>query len=114
MVFLSKPLPIRNEIMNKLNIKDLEVKEQLGYNDIVVKLYNVPLKHRCNRNIVGENLQGEVVWQVADVNPNLDAPFTHIMPFDKEKIKAYNWLGANYYINILDGKIVLLPNQRLW
>lgn len=100
--------------MNKLNIKDLEVKEQLGYKDIVVKLYNVPVKYRCNRNIFGENLQGEVVWQVADVSPNLDAPFTHIMLFDNEKIKAYNWLGAYYYINILDGQIVLLPKQRLW
>jgi len=36
------------------------------------------------------------------------------MPFDNEKIKAYNWLGAYYYINILDGQIVLLPKQRLW
>lgn len=111
---LINTLPIRSEIMNKLNIKDLEVKEQLGYKDIVVKLYNVPVKYRCNRNIFGENLQGEVVWQVADVNPNLDAPFTHIMLFDNEKIKAYNWLGAYYYINILDGKIVLLPKLRLW
>lgn len=100
--------------MDKLNIKDLEVKEQLDYKNIVVKLYNVPVGHRCNRNIFGENLQGKIIWQVADVTPNLDAPFTHIIPFDSEKITAYNWLGAHYYINIFDGKIVLLPKQRLW
>ena len=100
--------------MDKLNIKDLEVKKQLDYKDIVVKLYNIPVKHRCNRNIVGVNLQGEIVWQVADVNPNLDAPFIDIMPFDNKKVKAYNWLGAYCYINVLDGKIEILPKQRLW
>ena len=100
--------------MDKLNIKYLEIKEQLDYKDIVVKLYKIPVKYRCNRNILGENPQGEILWQVADMNPNLDAPFTHIMPFDSGRIKAYNWLGAYYYINILDGKIEMLPKQRLW
>lgn len=100
--------------MDNLNMKDLEVKEQLDYKDIVVKLYKIPVKDRCNRNILGENLQGQIVWQVADMNPNQDAPFIHIMPFDNERIKAYNWLGAYCYINIFDGKIVTPLNQRLW
>ena len=100
--------------MDKFNIEDLEVKEQFNYKNIVVKLYSVPSGYRYNRNICGENLQGETIWQVADVNPNLDAPFTHITPFDNEKFEAYNWVGAYYYINISDGKITFPPNQRLW
>lgn len=100
--------------MDKTNIKDLEVEKQLDYKDIVVKLYKVPFKHKCNRNIVGENLQGAILWQIVDIHPNIDAPFVNIEPFNNEKVKAYNWIGAYCYINILNGEIEIPPNQRLW
>ncbi|WP_418756088.1 hypothetical protein [Eubacterium ventriosum] len=100
--------------MDKINIKEMEVEKQLDYEDIVVKLYKVPVKHRCNRNIVGENQQGEVVWQIDDVLPNQDSPFVNINPYSNEKIKASNWIGVDYYVYISDGRIELLPNQRPW
>lgn len=47
--------------MDKANIKDLVVEKQLDYKDIVVKLYKVPFKHKCNRNIMAENRQGKIL-----------------------------------------------------
>lgn len=99
--------------MDKASIKDLEVEKQLDYKDIVVKLYKVPFKHKCNRNIMAENRQGKILWQVNDISPNEDAPFTNIMPYSSEKILAYNWIGAYCYINISNGEIEI-PRQRLW
>ena len=100
--------------MEDTNIKDLEVRKELVCGNIIVKLYTQPLKQRYNRNIIGENIHGDILWQIDDVNPINDAPFTNIMLFDDEKIKASNWDGCYYYIHISDGKIEFIPNQRPW
>lgn len=98
----------------KILLKDLEVRKELVCGNIIVKLYTPPLKQRYNRNIIGENIHGDILWQIDDVNPINDAPFTNIMLFDDEKIKASNWDGCYYYIHISDGKIEFIPNQRPW
>lgn len=100
--------------MEDRNINDLEVRKKIVCGSIVVKLYTPPLKQRYNRNITGENIYGDILWQIDDVHPINDSPFTNIMPFDDEKIEAYNWDGCYYYIRISDGKIEFIPNQRPW
>lgn len=100
--------------MKDINIKDLEVREKIVCGSIVIKLYTPPLKERYNRNITGENMHGDILWQIDDVDPINDAPFTNIMPFNEEKIKASNWEGGYYYIHIENGKIEFIPNQRPW
>lgn len=101
--------------LQEISIKALDVKTELYCGEIIIKLYKVPIKYRCNRNITAENKLGEIIWQVEDVNPSLDSPFSSIEPFEKEKIIAHNWIGANYYIEIQTGKLEIINgNARLW
>jgi len=99
----------------EIDIKELEVKTELDFTSVKIKLYKVPYGRICNRNIVGENRQGKVIWQVEDVCPSSDAPFVTMSPFDNEKIIVYNWLGMDYYIDIQTGKLNLVnKNARPW
>lgn len=101
--------------LQEISIKALDVKTRLHCGAVIIKLYKVPTKYKCNRNIVGENKSGEIIWQVEDVNPSLDSPFSSIEPCDKEKIIAHNWIGTNYYIEIRTGKLEIMnKNARLW
>jgi hypothetical protein len=103
--------------IKEIDIKDLEIETELDCDSVIIQLYKVPYKHRCNRNIVGENKKGEMIWQVEEVNPleTSDFPFLSIRPFNKEKIIAYNWLGMDYYIDIQTGKLDLVnKNARPW
>ena len=98
-----------------MNIKDLEVKTELTCGSVKIKLYKVPFQYKCNQNITGENEQGELIWQIEDINPLDDSPFSSIRPFDKEKIIAYNWIGMDYFIDIQTGKLELVnKNARPW
>jgi hypothetical protein len=103
------------EEVKEINVQDLEVETELNCGSVVIKLYKVPLKRKCNKNITCEDKQGKIVWQVEDVEPFSEAPFTNIKPFDKEKITAYNWIGMDYYIDIQTGKLELVnKNARPW
>jgi len=53
--------------MEDINIKDLEVRKEIACGDIIIKLYTPPVKQRYNRNITGENIDGEILWQIEDV-----------------------------------------------
>ena len=64
--------------LQETSVKNLDIKKELCLYSVIIKLYNVPTKCRCNRNIVVENKKGELIWQVKDVNPSLDSPFTNI------------------------------------
>jgi hypothetical protein len=98
-----------------MNITDWKVKSELRLGTVVIKLYTVPAGTECNRNIVCENAQGDIVWRVADVLPGQDSPFMNIKAYDDEKIIAYNWSGMNYYINIKTGEASIAnPEQRPW
>jgi hypothetical protein len=60
-------------------------------------------------------MQGEMIWQVEDINPLSDSPFSNIRPFDEEKIIAYNWTGIDYFVYIQTGKLELVnKNARPW
>ena len=96
--------------INEIKINDLVVRTKLDCDTLIIKLYEVP---KCNRNIVGENKQGEILWQVEDISPNEDAPFTNIMPYNDKKIKAYNWIGMYYFIDIQTGKLDMI-DARPW
>jgi len=62
-----------------------------------------------------KNKKGELIWQIKDVNPSLDSPFTNIDFFDKERIIAHNWLGADYYVDIRTGIMQIVnKNSRIW
>lgn len=101
--------------MKEIDIKDLEVRAKLDCDDIIIKLYNVPYNSKCNRNITGEDKPGKLLWQVEDLAPLSDAPFTSVSTFDDERIEAYNWDGIFYYINIKTGKLdVVDKNARPW
>lgn len=101
--------------LQETSVKNLDIKKELCFDSVIIKLYNVPSKCRCNRNIVGENKKGELIWQVKDVNPSLDSPFTNIDFFDKERIIAHNWLGADYYVDIRTGIMQIVNrNSRIW
>ena len=97
-----------------INIKDLEVRKEIACGDIIIKLYTPPVKQRYNRNITGENIDGEILWQIEDVRPNVDSPFMNIILYDEKKIEAYNWEGVFYYVHIYTGKVESIPNQRPW
>jgi hypothetical protein len=98
-----------------INIKNLDIKDVLDCDIIVIKLYKVPVNEKYNRNIIGENKQGNIIWQVEDINPLLDCPFLNIRYFDKDKIIAYNWIGTYYYIYIQTGKLEIAnKDARLW
>mgnify|MGYP001739579816 FL=1 len=97
--------------LKEISVKNLDIKKELCFDSFIIKLYNVPTKCRCNRNIVGENKKGELI----DVNPSLDSPFTNIDFFDKERIIAHNWLGADYYVDIRTGIMQIVNrNSRIW
>ena len=97
-----------------IDIKKLDVETELNCGAVKIKLYKVPCGYKCNRNIVGEDTHEKVIWQVEDICPSLDAPFTNIS-FDNEKIRAYNWIGADYYIDIQTGKLYFVnKNRRPW
>jgi len=99
----------------ELDIKSLEVKTELDCGAVVIKLYEVPIGLAFNRNITGENKQGEVIWQVEDVWPSSCALFMNIKPFDNERIIAYNWVGMDYYIDIPTGTLdPVNKNARPW
>ena len=83
--------------MEDINIKDLEVRKEIACGDIIIKLYTPPVKQRYNRNITGENIDGEILWQIEDVRP-----------------EAYNWEGVFYYVHIYTGEVESIPNQRPW
>ena len=101
--------------MERINVKKLEVKTELDCGIFTIKLYIVPLRFKCNRNITCENEQGKTIWQVEDISPSSDAPFIEIKPFDNEKIMAYNWIGMYYYIDIQTGKLDFVnENRRPW
>ena len=85
--------------MEDINIKDLEVRKEIACGDIIIKLYTPPVKQRYNRNITGENIDGEILWQIEDVRPNVDSPFMNIILYDEKKIEAYNWEGVFYYVH---------------
>lgn len=55
-------------------LTDLEVRKEIACGDIIIKLYTPPVKQRYNRNITGENIDGEILWQIEDVRPNVDSP----------------------------------------
>lgn len=112
-VIIKKGLDMND--LQEISINALDVKTKLHCGAVIIKLYKVPTKYKCNRNIVGENEAGETIWQIEDVNPSLDSPFSSIEPFDKEKIIAHNWIGADYYIEIRTGKLEIInKNARLW
>jgi hypothetical protein len=93
----------------------MDLKDELDYGAIVIKLYKVPVNEKCNRNITAENRQGNVIWQIEDINPLLDCPFSSIGYFDEDKIIAYNWIGTYYYIYIQTGKLEIVDEDaRLW
>ena len=103
------------QTIEETDVKDLEVETELNCDTVKIKLYKVPFRFKCNRNIVGENTHGEVIWQVEDVCSSSDASFVKISPFDNEKIIAYNWLGMDYYIDIQTGKLDFVnKNRRPW
>ena len=98
-----------------IDIKNLEVETELDCGDVMIKLFKIPFGYQCNRNIIGENKRGEMIWQVEDAHPPLDASFTNIRPFNEMKIITYNWIGADYYIDIQTGRLELVNgNARLW
>lgn len=37
------------------SVKDFDLKKEICFDSIIIKLYDVPAKCKCNRNIVGEN-----------------------------------------------------------
>ena len=41
------------------SVKDFDLKKEICFDSIIIKLYDVPAKCKCNRNIVGENEKGE-------------------------------------------------------
>lgn len=99
----------------EMNIKNLDIKEELDYGIIIIKLYKVPANEKCNRNIIAENRQGNIIWQIEDINPLLDCPFSSIRYFNESKIITYNWIGAYYYVYIQTGKLEIInKNARLW
>ena len=100
--------------MEDINIKDLEVRKEIACGDIIIKLYTPHVKQRYNRNITGENIDGEILWQIEDVRPNVDSPFMNIILYDEKKIEAYNWEGVFYYVHIYTGEVESIPNQRPW
>lgn len=44
------------------SVKDFDLKKEICFDSIIIKLYDVPTKCKCNRNIVGENEKGELIW----------------------------------------------------
>jgi hypothetical protein len=99
----------------EIDFKELELANELNCGAIVIKLYKVPVKYKFNRNITAENEQGKIIWQVEDMCPLFDAPFTSIRLFNNEKVIAYNWIGVEYYIDIQTGKTELVnKNARPW
>jgi len=103
------------QTIEEIDVKELDAKIELNCGSIKIKLCKVPFGFKCNRNIIGENTHGGMVWQVEDVCPSSDAPFVTIRPFDNEKIIAYNWLGMDYYIDIQTGKLSFVnKNRRPW
>ena len=93
----------------------MDIKDEIDCGIIVIKLYKVPVNEKCNRNITGENRQGNVIWQIEDINPLLDCPFSSIRCFDEDKIIAYNCIGTYYYIYIQTGKLEIVnKDARLW
>jgi hypothetical protein len=101
--------------MEEVDIKELDVETELACGSILIKLYKVPFKTKCDRNITAENEQGETIWQVEDVLPLDSSSFMNIRHFDKEKIIADNWIRMEYYINICTGKLELVnKNARPW
>ena len=98
----------------KIDISNLEVQILLKCNSIIVKLYKVPAGYTCNRNITGEDIKGNLIWQVEDINPLIDSPFTNIKVYDGNWIIAYNWSGINYYINIETGICEVIKSRPWW
>ncbi len=43
------------------SVKDFDLKKEICFDSIIIKLYDVPAKCKCNRNIVGENEKGELI-----------------------------------------------------
>ena len=41
--------------LQETSVKNLDIKKELCFDSVIIKLYNVPTKCRCNRNIVVEN-----------------------------------------------------------
>jgi len=78
----------------------LEVKTELDCGNVVIKLYEVSFRRKCNRNITCENKQGKMIWQVEDIDLSSDTPFINISSFDQEKIIAYNWIGLEWIITL--------------
>lgn len=109
-----KTEPERNA-SQAVDIQGLEVQRRLDCGEVVVTLYAVPVGNRCNRNIIGARPSGELLWQVEDVNPSQDSPFLRIEPLDKETMRAHNWIGVDYSIDLRTGALTLLhPSARPW
>jgi hypothetical protein len=102
-----------------MDIKTFKILNTLSYESFKISLFEPPLKTIYNRNIICEDYDGNLIWQVGEIisgnNANQDVPFTSINYFDEKRIIAYNWIGAYYYITIKTGEMELAnKNWRLW
>lgn len=92
--------------------KSFEIKKTIVYEDRRVNLFDVPYNIRCNTNINCEDLNGNEIWRIKDINPLEDFPFVDIIYIDNNKLKACNWKGWDYYIELENGYLELVYKQR--
>jgi hypothetical protein len=99
-----------------MNVKDLAVKKKITFDDVVINLYEAPLKNIFNRNVTAEDYYGNIIWQIKDVSagiePSQDMPFSNIEPYNNEKILAMNFNGWQYYVSIKTGEMELVYKER--
>ena len=90
-------------------LENVELNTTLSYKDRVVKLFLDPAgagDKTPNRNIVCEDLSGNIIWQVDDISPQNNCAFVEIKSLDEVKFRAYNWCGYLCEINLSDGKVM--------
>jgi len=87
----------------------------LEHNNIIVVLAK-PQKGGSNRNILGFDSQGSMIWQIDHLplkEKNCDCPFTSVS-LEQNKLMAHNWVGYDVIIDPSNGKLTIPKGQRPW
>lgn len=98
--------------VKKISLKSFEINKTIFYKERRVNLFNVPYDIRCNTNINCEDLNGNEIWRIKDINPLEDFSFVNIIYIDENKFKACSWKGWDYYVNLKNGDLELVCKQR--
>ncbi|MEK7413638.1 MAG: hypothetical protein AAB263_10035 [Planctomycetota bacterium] len=87
---------------------------EIGRRLYVVRFDPPPSDPERNRNIVGYDGAGNILWRIAECphGGNRPKPYMHVKIDRNIRVIASNWIGADYFVDLTTGAVTAVDFDR--